>query len=88
MNLVMTCIVLSVLSVLFGFCSLFFAVMAYAKVIGMEKSTHRIQWMPMDYGNGDTSGQVSGEDDGMPRVSKIVDDFRKHVYPDMESEQV
>jgi hypothetical protein len=27
-----------------------FSFLAYTKVVGMEKSTHKIQWMPMDQG--------------------------------------
>lgn len=36
--------VLSLTSTMFCFITAFFAVLAYAKVVGMEKSTHRIQF--------------------------------------------
>jgi len=41
-------LVLSLVAVLFTGVTSIFAVLAYAKVVGMEKSTHQIQWMPVD----------------------------------------
>ena len=41
-------LVLSIVSILFTGITAFFSIMAYAKVVGMEKSTHQIQWVPVD----------------------------------------
>lgn len=41
-------IILSILSILFTMITAIFAFLAYAKVVGMEKSTHQIQWMPVE----------------------------------------
>lgn len=41
-------LVLSIVSVLFTIITAIFSFLAYAKVVGMEKSTHQIQWMPIE----------------------------------------
>lgn len=41
-------LILSIVSVLFTIITAIFSFLAYAKVVGMEKSTHQIQWMPVD----------------------------------------
>lgn len=41
-------LILSLVSILFTMVTAIFSLLAYAKVVGMEKSTHQIQWMPVD----------------------------------------
>lgn len=39
----LTCVIACVTGCIFAF-------LAYSKVVGLEKSTHKIQWMPVDAG--------------------------------------
>lgn len=44
-------IILSILSILFTLTTAIFSVLAYSKVVGMEKSTHQVvqQMVPLDF---------------------------------------
>ena len=52
LDLFALCVGLSVglVSVLATVVGCIFSFLAYTKVVGMEKSTHKIQWMPMGQG--------------------------------------
>lgn len=39
--------IISVLALAFSFLTAGFSILAYANVIGLRNSTHKIQWMPM-----------------------------------------
>lgn len=54
--------VLSVSAILFSGVTAVFSVLAYAKVVGMEKSTHRIQYMPAPMPDLSDSGNPTGKD--------------------------
>jgi len=62
-------LVLSICAILFTGVTAFFSVMAYAKVIGMEKSTHRIEWKPIPI-----------EEQG-PTGQDLVKQFEEAMYP-------
>lgn len=47
-----------------------FSILAYAKVVGMEKSTHQIQYVPME-----TPGQDQGQ---------TAQELAKNLYPEYE----
>ena len=40
-------IILSITSILFTGLTAVFSILSYAKVVGMEKSTHQVQWVDM-----------------------------------------
>ena len=52
----LTCILLTVITASFS-------ILAYCKVVGMEKSTHRIEWQPMPVPEGKDS--IFEEDSGL-----------------------
>ena len=54
--------VLSVSAILFSGVTAVFSVLAYAKVVGMEKSTHQIQYMPAPMPDLSDSGNPTGKD--------------------------
>jgi hypothetical protein len=47
-EVVVWCAVLSLFAVLVSSITAIFSIMAYSKVVGMEKSTHKIQYVPLD----------------------------------------
>jgi hypothetical protein len=47
-EVVVWCTVLSVLAVLVSSITAIFSIMAYSRVVGLEKSTHQIQYVPLD----------------------------------------
>lgn len=61
-------LVISLTAVLFSAITVIFSLAAYAKVVGMEKSTHRIQYAPLD--------GPSGEE--------LVDKMKNTLYPEDE----
>lgn len=40
--------IVSIISIILTGITAGFSVFAYAKVVGMEKSTHQVQWVPLD----------------------------------------
>ena len=54
-----------------------FSFMAYSRVVGMEKSTHQVSWMPLDPQNPSKTG-----DDMMKDMSKAFG------YEDNENDQI
>lgn len=70
-------LILSIVSTLFTMVTAFFAVLAYAKVVGLENSTHQIQWMPAD------DAVKTGEDLGkeMHRAFGYVDEDQDSIIP-------
>jgi len=72
-----------------------FSVLAYCKVVGMEKSTHQVQWVPLEEAS-ESSDDADREEEellkrtaqGLPPLEKkVVREFKK-MYPDMDIEQV
>jgi len=53
-----------------------FSILAYAKVVGMEKSTHQIQWQPIP------------EQESGPVGKELVDKMKETMYPDIDHEYV
>lgn len=76
MTIEVTSLVLSLTSVLFTAITAVFALKAYATVLGMEKSTHQIQWQPIPQ---EEAGPV-GED--------LVKEFSDKMYKDVDQEYV
>lgn len=79
-------IALCLLAVILSSITAIFSVLAYSKVVGMEKSTHQIQWMPVDQPNQEVI-QPESEVDSRKYEEQMYKDFRK-IYPDIHSEQV
>lgn len=81
-----TCLVLSLLSIILTTVTAIFSFLAYSKVVGMEKSTHQIQWMPVD--SPDNSGDNEKSEEDIEKYEKeLYNQFGK-MYPDIEQEQV
>lgn len=38
----------SVCAILFSFGTMFFSILSYVEVLAMKKSTHKVEWVPMD----------------------------------------
>lgn len=57
-------------SFMFSAITAVFSILAYAKVVGMEKSTHQIQYVPMDAPANDTAQSPA--------------ELAKKLYPDYE----
>ena len=58
-SIMVWCLVMAIISVLFSLVTGVFAFLSYSKVVGMEKSTHQVQWVPMDGTN--PTGKELGE---------------------------
>lgn len=69
-------LVASLVSIIFTGITAFFSIVAYCKVVGMEKSTHKIEWMPLPNDGGGLKGE------------NLVKAFKEKMYPDMENEYV
>jgi len=69
-------IIFSLVSILLTTITSIFSILAYAKVIGMEKSTHQIQWQPIP------------ESESGPVGKELVDKMKETMYPDIEHEFV
>lgn len=82
------CIVASLLAVILSSITAGFAIFAYCKVVGMEKSTHQVQFMNYDQEEEQKKEKLVTPIDGEePKKETILDQFRR-MYPDVESEQV
>lgn len=79
-------LVLSIVSIILTSITAIFSVLAYARVVGMEKSTHQIQWMPVDAPTLSEDNKDPTKQD--PRVKQMMKDFKQHMYPDVEDEMV
>jgi len=66
-----TTLVLSLTSILFTGIAMIFSFASYAKVIGIEKSTHQVQYVPLE-------GGLQGEE--------LVTKMKDTLYPDDEDE--
>ncbi len=66
-------LVMSLTAVLFSALTVIFSIASYAKVVGMEKSTHKVQMVPV--GNG-----LTGED--------LTKKMKETLYPDDEDEYI
>ncbi len=66
-------LVMSITAILFAGVGMVFSFLSYAKVVGMEKSTHRLQYVPMEEG-------LSGKE--------LVTKMKDTLYPDDEEEYV
>ena len=78
-------LVMSICSVLFTLVTAAFSVLSYSKVIGMEKSTHQIQWMPVEE---PVEPRYDQEGNELPTESQLLQDMKKHMYSDSELEQL
>jgi hypothetical protein len=66
------------------------ATLAYARVVGMEKSTHRLQWMPVpsvDPTSAVNDLPVMG-DVPKSRPKTLAEQMNEFMYPDVDKEQV
>lgn len=68
------------------------ACFSYARIVGMEKSTHKIEWMPIPTPQEDAPTEEDAQD--LPprlRTKKpqtISDQMMEHAYKDIEKEMV
>jgi len=69
-------VILSLVSIILTSITAIFSILAYAKVVGMEKSTHQIQWQPIP----EAEEGLTGKD--------LVEKMKKTMYPDIEHEFV
>lgn len=77
-------IALCITSIILCSITAIFSILSFCKVVGLEKSTHQIQWMPIDSPTETSDNKPKQRPDDL---SPIVKDFMK-MYPDVESEQV
>ena len=66
-------LVFSLTAILFSAITAIFSFAAYAKVVGMEKSTHKLQYVPAGEG---------------PVGKELADKMKKTLYPDDEDEYI
>lgn len=101
LNMMTLCVVASGISVLFTLASLILAMLAYANVIGMKRSTHRMisspsNWQNVPFDEAPKSPEDDPEEGEMiqdlpQRKSKpmsIAEQMSEYVYPDVSKEQV
>jgi len=75
---------LSLTSIILCAVTAIFSVLAYSKVVGLENSTHQVQWMPME----DQKPEDIQQTEQPEKESELSKQFRKHMYPDINDEQV
>lgn len=70
--------ILTGLALLFSLCTVGFSIMAYCKVIGLENSTHQVQYMPVEqYSSFQESIKESKEEYKDPMGMPITDPEEK-----------
>jgi hypothetical protein len=76
--------IFSIVSILFTGITAFFSILSYSKVVGLEKSTHRIQYVPYDY---DGNSTVNGE---TPLTGEELEKQMNEAfgYKDLEENQI
>ena len=67
---------ISISAILFSGVTAVFSVLSFCKVVGMEKSTHRIQYMPAPTPDLSDSGNPTGEE----LVKKFLPDDEAEEY--------
>ena len=87
MTIEITVLVLSITSILFTLVTAIFSVLAYSKVIGMEKSTHQVAWMPVEEPDPSVLSGESNDEPEQPTESELMKSMIKHMYSE-EEEQV
>ena len=68
-------LVISLVAIILTCITAVFSILAYCKVVGLEKSTHKIEWMDPSNNTGPT-----GKD--------LAKRFSEHMYPNIENEQL
>ena len=58
-SLMVWCLVMAILAVILSVVGGTFAFLSYAKVVGMEKSTHQVAWMPMEESSSPTGKELA-----------------------------
>ena len=48
MTITTVSLLIAALALLFSVCTVSFSILAYCKVVGLENSTHKVQYMPME----------------------------------------
>ena len=81
--------VVSGLALILSTITVIFSIMAYCKVIGLEKSTHQIQYMPVPHESVPDSTEEQDED--LSTLNGGVDKdlmkgMREHMYRDINNE--
>ena len=69
--------IISGLAICFSLITCVFSILAYAKVIGLENSTHKIEWVPVDQ-------NAPASDD----EKELDDAFLKSLHDDLEKELI
>ena len=75
-------LILSLLSIILTSITAIFSFMAYCKVIGMEKSTHQVAYMPVP------TPQEQEQMEKNPTGENLAKEMGDKMYPDMEDEFV
>lgn len=83
-------LVLSLLSIILCSITVVFSILAYSRVVGMEKSTHQVQWMPIETPSDHLKDEYDGldEEEIVQRERKKLYEQYNKMYPDVEEEQV
>jgi len=86
MTIEITTLVLSLVSILFTLVTAIFSVLAYSKVVGMEKSTHQVAWMPVEEPNPSVLSTETDEEPEQPTESELMKAMVKHMYKEDEEQ--
>jgi hypothetical protein len=88
-------LVFSIVAVLFSLSTCIFSILAYTKVVGLQNSTHKIQYMPMpgpEQVNQDEPDDLVEKGDMVEKGGgvdkKLLRDFKEKMYPDISDEYV
>lgn len=94
MEIILT-LVFSIVAVLFSLSTCIFSIFAYAKVVGLQNSTHKIQYMPVptpDSISEDEPDDLVEKGDMIEKAGgvdkQLLKDFKEKMYPDIEDEYV
>lgn len=84
----MISMVMSALALIFSAITVGFSFAAYARVVGLENSTHQVQMVPMDFSNpsptGDEMIRDMGKAFGIEDAEDYKSDFEKFDPNDIE----
>lgn len=78
----MTATIISSIALALAVTSLILAVLAYATTVGMQRSTHKVEWMPMP--EPDDTPKRKGE--VAAAAKSLQDQIKEFAYPNMDEE--
>lgn len=79
-------LVASLLALLFSICTVGFSILSYCKVVGLENSSHKVQYMPLEQYTDFSKELVENAEDGQKvDLEKLEKERKKKLIKGFES---